>query len=120
MRFVPPSDKRGGLIAPPPVVLQDRRRADRRREKRGQEGSAVKEGREDGERRTRERRESPAGHLRNALMMLDDLTRLAEANDKAQNALAGAARRMWLALAEFERESHQNASMRWTGRPAEG
>lgn len=120
MRFVPPSDERGPLIAPPSIVLQDRRRAERRRESPKREGIGVVASPEDVERRTRERRESPAGHLRNALMMLDDLTRLAEANDKAQSALAGAARRMWLALAEFERESHQNASMRWTGRPAEG
>lgn len=120
MRHVPPSDDPGRLIAPPPIVLQDRRRADRRQGGQAREGSGAVESRGDGERRLRERRESPAGHLRNALMMLDDLTRLAESNEKAQSALAGAARRMWLALAEFERESQQNASIRWTGRPAKG
>lgn len=36
-------------------------------------------------------------------MMLDELAHLADRNERAQDAIAAAARRMWLALAEFER-----------------
>jgi hypothetical protein len=120
MHGAPGADEPSNLLVPPPIVVQDRRRVDRRQMARRHRGPGPGEGRGPGERRAGDRRESPAGHLRNALMMLDDLTRLAEANDKAHAALAGAARRMWLALAEFEREGQQDEAIRWTGRPATG
>jgi len=65
-------------------VLQDRRRGEDRR-------------------RRIDRREGPAGHIRNALQMLTAIAYGELVGDEATNALNGAIDRLWRALPEIDR-----------------
>lgn len=54
-----------------------------------------------------DRRETPDAHLRNALQMLQDLAEQISLEGELKEKLDGAVRRLWLALAEVERQRQQ-------------
>lgn len=100
---------------PPSFLFNDRRRTDRRRGPRRVESADVgSDRRESSDRRdASDRRQGPDEHLWDALVMLDDLTKHAETSSESNRVIAGAARRMWLALAEFRRESGEHTLDAW-------
>ena len=101
-------------ITPPPFLLDDRRMGLRRHGPRRTDAASVgADRRADRDRRGNERRGTPDEHLWDALVMLDDLTQQAETSSETSKVVAGAARRMWLALAEFRRESGEHRLDAW-------
>ena len=100
---------------PPAFLFHDRRRLDRRHgPRRTAEATIGTDRRNDADRREEsDRRLAPDEQLWDALVMLDDLTQHAETSSESNRVIAGAARRMWLALAEFRRESGEHTLDTW-------
>jgi hypothetical protein len=84
--------------------FSNRRRRERRgRDRRQQRGNGIAvERRSSRKRRARQRRESAAGHLRNALQVLVHLPTGRTLDPELDADLTAAIRRVWLALLEVE------------------
>jgi len=104
-RPVTPLDTfRSPWLPPEQRAHSDRRAADRRLS--GQ--SVAIERRESSARRSGiDRRETPDAHVRNALQILQDLAEQISLEGEPKEKLDGAVRRLWLALAEVERQRQQ-------------
>lgn len=90
----------------PEAVLNDRRAvSDRRGLGRRRAGEPFDPDRRTGadRRRRGERRETPTGHLRNALHVLYGIYSQEALSDEARRAIEAAAQRMWLSLVDVER-----------------
>jgi len=85
---------------------EQRARDDRRAEERRHSTRTVEvERRNTSSRRSGiDRRESPDAHVRNALQMLQDLAGQVSLEGEQKEKLEGAVRRLWLAVAEIERQ----------------
>jgi hypothetical protein len=83
--------------------MADRRRvADRRFGERRDRAVPVPVDRRHGDRRHLQRRETAAGHIRNALQTLDELVLLHGPGTPEHQDVATALRRLWLGLREIE------------------
>lgn len=82
----------------------DRRTADRRL---SEQSLAVERRQSTARRSGIDRRETPDAHVRNALQMLQDLSEQVALEGEPREKLDGAVRRLWLALAEVERQRQQ-------------
>ncbi len=87
-------------------LITDRRRsAERRTRDRRRSAAFLTADRRTGadRRRRTERRESPGGHVRNAIQLLEFLLAEPALADRERVELAAVTRRLWLALWEIER-----------------
>jgi hypothetical protein len=87
--------------------LVDRRHGERRRiERRGGGTAPPLERRAGSDRRARQRRETVAEHLRNALQVLVHLATGRTLDPVLNEEIAAVIRRLWLAIQELERRHH--------------
>lgn len=96
-------------------LITDRRRsAERRtRERRRSAGFLTADRRSGADRRrVAERRESPGGHVRNAIQLLEFLLDEPALLDRERVELAAVTRRLWLALWEIERPGRAGPASR--------
>ena len=91
-----------------PLSHRERRRGERRtgQDRRRSEGRYSGAERRISTRRRLERRDSAAGHLRNALQMLITMVGTHQVTGEARDTVVSVIRRIWSALGEMERPHH--------------